>query len=260
VRIYDQHVPAHFSWAEALMRAERFSEADAVFRRLIDLEGSAAAYQGSIQARERGGRWDAALTAALEAAEALPDVGFTAELDRLAMTAVTRDSAGERTDELVWTAWQRHPSADLANALGIRAGKGGDYRRAQSFHEHALRLDPENAVAMNFLGVAAEQRGDESSALIWYRRALAVDPELVAAMVNLASWSARVGMLGEAEQLYRSALALNPGSYEAHNSLGIVLARSGRTAEAKEAFRRAISIDSSLEAARQNLAALEEGR
>lgn len=257
LRIYPEHVPAHFSWADALVRQERHEEAAEVYRRVIRLEPSADAFAGLGNSLQSADRLEDALDALTEASRRFPGLGFDSQLDRLALVAATapgRDDSG--IEQALRSGWDLRASAGLANALGIHAGMKGDYDVARSWHERALGVEPNNALAVNYLGVVAERQGLTEKSRNYYEQALTLNPELVPAVLNLGSWLMRRGNLAQAEARYRQAVLLSPSSYEAQNSLGIALARQGRSSEAAESFRRAIAIDSLSGAARDNLAAL----
>jgi tetratricopeptide (TPR) repeat protein len=151
----------------------------------------------------------------------------------------------------------RNAAVEAALALGREQARALDFAAARESFERAIALDENAASAWNLLGLVSEREGRLEEARSCYERALTIDPRHVEALVNVASLRLNAGELGLAEETYRRALELAPQSYEAYNGIGITLARQGRTAEAREAFENAVAIDPGLDAARENLRALD---
>jgi Flp pilus assembly protein TadD len=83
-------------------------------------------------------------------------------------------------------------------------------------YEEALRLDPDNPVALVNLGVKYAQSGRTAEAAQLWERALKVNPSIEGAALNLA----RISRPAKAREVLERYLAFNPGSAAARSALG----------------------------------------
>ncbi len=81
---------------------------------------------------------------------------------------------------------QLPPSASVQNARGTAHELAGDTAGAQAAFQAALAADPQSAVAQNNLGVIYEKQGKKTQAVAAYKKAVRLDPSLVVARKNLA--------------------------------------------------------------------------
>jgi tetratricopeptide (TPR) repeat protein len=220
---------SHFLLGAELLERGRFSEAAPSFERGLEI------YPDHLEARMSLGE---ALLAAGQPAAAEAQFGRV-----LAKTPGSQEV--------------RRAATEAALAEGRARARDGEFPRAREAFERALALDPESPAAWNYLGLASEREGRLEEARRHYEHALALEPDHADALLNLASLRLNEGDLTGAEAAYRRAVELDPDSYEAYNGLGITLARAGRLAEARAAFEKAIAVAPELEAARENLRALE---
>jgi Flp pilus assembly protein TadD len=260
---------SHFLLGAFLLENDRFAEAASSFRTGLDiLPEHVGATVSLAQARVGAGQAEPALDA-FEQAVALmsarePDTESRDIRAEATMAALTfgreraRRGELESASRILERGYRLAPSAEVANELGAVHGAAGNLVLAERWHERALELDADNALAWNYLGVVAERNGDLEKARERYARALELDGTLDRAVRNLASLALNASSLEEAESLYRRAIELAPESYEAYNGLGITLARRGLADDARRAFERAIAIAPDLPAARQNLALLDQ--
>src|SRR6266550_4794163 len=144
-----------------------------------------------------------------------------------------------------------HPFAHGNLAMAYQACNRFD--DAEASLRKALKLNAENAEALNNLANIRKERGDLATAEELYKRALVVRPELAEAHDNLGALYRSRGELGRAEECYRSALVLRPESAEAHNNLGIVLQLQGRLDEAEACFHKALEYENEFAEAFCNL-------
>jgi len=120
--------------------------------------------------------------------------------------------------------------------------------------ETALRLKPDNALALLNLARIEEQRGNTEEAVARYRAALAIDPANTVALVNLGTLYAKTRRSEDAIAAYRQALGNpSPDDYLAHNGMGVALMQLGRVGEAVEEFREAVRLRPDYGMARANL-------
>lgn len=142
--------------------------------------------------------------------------------------------------------------------------------------EHAIEIDPADAVAHNDLGMAKMFEGKTDEAAEHFAAALAARPDFAEAHTNQGILLQMQGKLDEARahieravelapdddnarlhlgilcqreekvaeaiENYEHALRLNPGQVEAHNNLGIIYINQKNMDAAKEHFQRAVDI------------------
>lgn len=102
--------------------------------------------------------------------------------------------------------------------------------------------DPLTAKEHNDLGVAYESSGRLDLAKREYRHALRLEPDLAIARVNLGNVEAAKERWRAAEREYRRALRVAPGDPQAMNNLAWALYRQGRRLDEAERFaRRAVA-------------------
>lgn len=121
---------------------------------------------------------------------------------------------------------------------------------AEGAFSSALRLRPNDSVALYKLGYVLREQGRLEESEIHYRKSLASSPDLAEAEFQLALLLLSTDRL-EAENADRAALL--------GNSLGLARRQQGRLADAATCFRRSVELRADLVPARFNLArCLEE--
>jgi tetratricopeptide (TPR) repeat protein len=137
---------------------------------------------------------------------------------------------------------ERAPAhAKTLNLLGASYMQAGEYLKAISFIEQALRANPDLPEAHNNLGTALKglQRFDEAAAC--YRKALALKPDYALALYNLGLCLKELGRVEEATACFRKMLATHPAEARAHHALGLLLYAQGQADEALACYRMAIA-------------------
>ena len=88
-----------------------------------------------------------------------------------------------------------------------------DYRQAIHAYESMLRLDPNDAQALNNIGFNYWQMADVENALVWYQKAHEAAPEHSLHLANVAIANANLGNLAAAEEAYAGldSFPPNPG-------------------------------------------------
>lgn len=125
---------------------------------------------------------------------------------------------------------------DVWNALGIaRAGAGKTAAALEAF-EHALRLDPRNAVACQNIGITLVHAGDFSGALAAFDRAFALNERLPRAWNGRGVALEELGRHAEAIAAWKRAVELDPGQFDALFNIGVVSAERGDPATARVAL------------------------
>jgi len=139
----------------------------------------------------------------------------------------------------------RVPTAAAAVALVLAAGalartQAAIWQDSETLFRHAIRVDPDNYVALNNLGETLHRRGDAGGALEHYLRAARVRPGVPGVWANIGAGYLDLGRTPEAEQAFRTALALNPRHAEAHIGMGNAYIRQGLREKAAQAFGQAV--------------------
>jgi tetratricopeptide (TPR) repeat protein len=119
-----------------------------------------------------------------------------------------------------------------------------------SYLERALRIRPEDPVALNTLGAALEADGKTDQALEQFRRALLRQPDYTRPRFNLADTLAAKGRFNEAAVNFRQVLAVDPDDRVARDHLIAALGEladeadaGGNLKAAAGAYREIVALD-----------------
>ena len=169
-----------------------------------------------------------------------------------AQVAVWRDSV---------TLFEHALAVDPENALahmnlGVALTERRDLERAARHLEESLRIRPGQAEAENALGNLWLDRGDPARAAEHYAAALSLAPAYAVALNNLGFALAQQGRYADAIPYYERALRADDRHALAENNLGVALARTGDMAAARAHFETAIRLDPRQADAHSNLGAL----
>ena len=116
------------------------------------------------------------------------------------------------------------------------------YGDPHAFWTHAIRGQPDSAVARNNLGLALVGRGDLAGSIAEFDRALRLDPAYFEARMNLGNMLARAGRHAEGIAHLEQAVAQRPRLAAAHYNLGVALKNAGRLPDALVAYTRALEL------------------
>jgi predicted TPR repeat methyltransferase len=165
---------------------EQFDEADAIYRRILEVapDRADAVHYSGVLAHQRG-RSDEAV--------ALIDRSLTLEPSR----------------------------SDWHSNLGIVLQERGDLDGAVGAYRRAIALDAGHANAHSNLGVLLRAQGKNQEAEEAYRAAIELNPAHADAHQNLAVLLSATGRVAEAVQSYCRALTLKPGYPEARRLLAL---------------------------------------
>jgi tetratricopeptide (TPR) repeat protein len=254
----------------ACLKAERFAEAEELYRRIIGADaGIAEAHvelgltlmlQGRLdeadaalcnglalkpdyanghyhlgELRTAQGHLDDAMAAYRNAIVARPDF---AEAHSNLGSLLLRLGRQDEAEATLRRALAFNPALEeTRNNLGILLATTGRLDEAVATFRQAVAARPNYAEAHNNLGIALAGQGKFDEAVAAYGQALAHDPRHLGAHNNLGNALKERGRLGEAENSYRHAIGLKPDYTVAHQHLGMVLCESGRIEEGFASFR-----------------------
>jgi len=147
-----------------------------------------------------------------------------------------------RALELLDRSLNRYPNhADLLFARVFAHDSLDDLAGAEADLRQIIRMQPENARALNHLGYMLADRSDRfAEALALIERAIAVEPDDPAIIDSLGWAQYKLGMLDEALDNLRRAYATFP-DHEVAAHLGEVLWMLGRHAEAERIWAEALA-------------------
>jgi len=123
-------------------------------------------------------------------------------------------------------------------ALGVALESQG--KPSLAALNRALRLEPENAVALCNLGAAEQRQGQTEKAISRYRQALINDPNLAIALYNMGLGYQILGSTTEAVDAFRQAIEIQPDYFDAYLQLGLLEQYLGHAQAAVDTYRQAI--------------------
>ena len=140
------------------------------------------------------------------------------------------------------------------NNLGLIAGRERRPDAAVACFERALRLDPDNVIALENLGSAYRQQKRWNEARKALERALEIDPRSPEANYTLGMVFAETGQTQRAYECLEKALTIRPTYAEAWNNLGVLYLRTQRRDQAVASFEQCIRVAPGFDQAYLNLA------
>ncbi|MBL6934842.1 MAG: tetratricopeptide repeat protein [Alphaproteobacteria bacterium] len=250
--VSSQDIPSLMSQAVAHHSAGRLSQAEALYRRVLESDPHIvdARYNLGIIHQSRGDG-EEAIACFRQAIEQAPD--FT--MAHLALSNALQDT--DRQEEsiaclktLVSVA-PDFPQGQFNLGFALKGADQGE--EAEAALKRGLALMPDYAEAWNILGEIQRDRGEVEAAQSSFQRALELKSDLSVAHINFATLLRDTGRLMEAEAAFSRALDANPDDAGLHNNLGLLLMLEGRMAESGAACGRALEIMPDYAAAHSNL-------
>lgn len=126
---------------------------------------------------------------------------------------------------------------------GVAHHRGGRFREAEKYYQHALRLDARNAEALNLMGVLACEAKRYRIATDYLSQAIALDKQNAVFRCNFGNALILAERPEEALSHLKQAIRLKPDLVEAHANLGRAYRRLSRAEKALACLERAASLD-----------------
>jgi tetratricopeptide (TPR) repeat protein len=126
------------------------------------------------------------------------------------------------------------------NNLGNLLDDAGRPEEARRHYQHALDIQPHNALAHYNLANTLAHRSQLGEAIAHYQASLRLDPTSADTHLNLGNAFALEARWAEAEAEFAAALRLNADDPLAHNNRGNALLQLGRSAEAVQEYATAL--------------------
>ena len=145
---------------------------------------------------------------------------------------------------------------NIAAALSLASldSLQGHYKDAEGRYQALLKIDPNNAIAMNELGRLAAAQDDKASAIKWFKQAIAAAPKFPTPYVGLVLVYSESGQFDEATNVARKLAEVDSGNPVALNAVGASELNAGHYKEALQPLQQAVKSAPQVALYRTNLA------
>ena len=158
------------------------------------------------------------------------------------------------------------PNPQLSRAHDLASE--GNWTGAAAEYQAALRMDPNNTLALNGLGMALARAGNLDGAIEEYRRALAsiaadhgrsdLTPEIATVHDNLGVALQKKGDLTGAVSEFNKAIQAEPGNAHAHGNLGLTLEAERNLDGALREYQTQLKLEGGCCQAQNNIGRVQE--
>lgn len=165
-------------------------------------------------------------------------------------------NAGRLADAeaVLWQILKVDPNqADALNALAALALGAGKLDVAIALQRRALAVRPDAPLYWSNLGEMQRRAGDLAAAIEHGKKAVALRPSFAAGHNNLGAAQAEAGDLAAALKSYDTAISHRQDFADAHNNRGNALRALGRLKDAEASLRQAIALRADHAEAHNNL-------
>lgn len=201
-------IPEALSLAVTLHRGGRLTEAESIYRKIIEIEPTQL--------------------------DALHFLGML-------LHQLNRSEAGLA---LLGDTLQLDPShADAHNNLGNILKELGRLDEAADAYRSVIELRPDHADAHNNLGTVLKGQKKIKDAVSCYEKAIAIDFKHAGAFHNLGNVYKNLGRLDDAENAYRRAIELSPDNANAYQNLCATLCATDNLGKARAVLREWLCYD-----------------
>ena len=236
------HLRGLFEIAVEAHQADRLSEAESLYRRLLREQPSQPDTLNLLGVLAmQTGRAEVAvdcINRALERRPRAPDYHYNLGLAYL--------NQGRKSDaeERFRTATELTPThADAHNNLANVLKERGRTGEASEHYRIALDILPTHPAAHNNLAKLLDEIGESDEALTHYRKVVELEPDDGEARFNLTNTLRKLGKLSEAVDEYKKAIALGFSSADLYSLLGATYQQLGQYDEAVDSFEHAVALN-----------------
>jgi tetratricopeptide (TPR) repeat protein len=253
--VTERNYLAHFYLGTTLLNQQHFPEAEAEFRRALEIKPDFTADQYRLGVTlEKMGRTEEARAVYEEVIKSNPGYGIA---DYSLGELLLEHKQPALAVPYLKTALRIKPDYDPALvALGSALSELGQPQEAVHNYEQALALNPVNTPAHYDCGNALMDLQKYPEALAHYQAALRLDPGFESARCNCGNALRALNRPDEAISQYQLALKSRPDDANAHYGMGAALEDSGRTEEALASYNAALQIRPDYAAAHYDVGAI----
>lgn len=149
--------------------------------------------------------------------------------------------------------------AMIYNNAGVNDMARKDFVAAESNFRKAATFNPKNVVYQESLGFALLSQPDKKNqAIETFNKILSKDSNNLTALYYLGSIAQEKNDYEDAKKRFQAYLNVDPKNSEVLTLLGVAYYKSGNKEGAKEQWQKALQIDPNFEAAKGNMAAVEQ--
>ncbi|MEH2057468.1 MAG: tetratricopeptide repeat protein [Nostoc sp.] len=237
--VYRQIIDENPKQSEALyglgmlaQQQEKYQNAEQFFQAALQLEPEAAAIHNSLGfTLQQQGKLDEAIACYEKALEILPD---------WIEVQININNTLHIQEKLSPEEQVRY--ADLNQQFALGRHQAGDFKFAELYYRQAIALQPDLVEAHNNLGEVLQKQGRLNDALKCYQQAIKINPDYAYAYHNLGYFFQEKGKFEQAIVAYEKALSIQPDLVITHNNLGNLLKAQNRFDAAIESYQQAIKI------------------
>ena len=267
LEVLPENVPTLLRAAEMHLSAARNDEAEALFERVLALDGENAAGHfglGRVAASRNEhevaiGSFERALAVQPQAKNVHYLLGLS--LQRLGRRdeAEVHLAAMESADVFFDDPWLSEVE-DMVEGIGpvldraITAYGSRRYDDAIEAYREALRIDPRDATALRGLGFTLHESGQLEESAVALGNMVEIYPDHALARLELATVLMELERFDEAEGEFLYLLEQEPNFEQALFNLGATLARMDRWGDSAERFEQVLELDERDQEARYHLA------
>ncbi|MBW4565267.1 MAG: tetratricopeptide repeat protein [Mojavia pulchra JT2-VF2] len=238
-QVYRQIIDINPNQAEALyglgMLAQQqgqYRNAEQFFQASVQLQPEAAAIHNSLGfSLQQQGKLEDAIACYDKALEILPDC-----IEVQANLGNALNVQGKLSPD------QKVHYADLNRQFALGRQQVGEFETAEYYYRQAIALQPDLVEAHNHLGEVLQNQGRLDDAFKFYQQAIKIQPDYPDAYHNLGHIFKQKGNFNKAIEAYQQALKLKPDMAVTHNNLGTTLKALNRFDAAIESYQQAIKI------------------
>lgn len=143
-------------------------------------------------------------------------------------------------ENLVELIKKTEPSGEELYSNGLSFFVAKDYKKAITYCEKAVKIDPGCANAYFIIGVSQVMLGRDAEAIVACKQAICIRPDFAEAHYYLGDSYYNLRRYTEAIDAYRQAIRIKPDIGEAHYNLGNSCYKLGRYTEAIDAYKQTI--------------------
>jgi tetratricopeptide (TPR) repeat protein len=111
----------------------------------------------------------------------------------------------------------------LWDKIGIAYHQLGDLNAARKNYEHAIKLNPKYADAINNVGTIFYSQKKYRTAISRYNKAISMAPDIATIWSNLGTAYYARGRFADMAKAYAKALELDPAVFESHSTAGTTM-------------------------------------